>query len=166
MNFSQIHLLLLLLLLLYICPTHEPLARKCMVKNISPLALKCDESFHVSLQRSNCVMTHDSWPNTVGKRKRSNTVSHAQIKKKKKVSKKKAWFVKIDQSFHTQKVSACSDEESFEWYHRAFITHDPKLVGSTEDHLFGLYNSWSVTQFPSLNSLIFELWVMETQNTF
>ena len=65
-----------------------------------------------------------------------------------------------------QHLSACLDEESFEWYHPDFITHDSKLVRPTEDHLFGLHDSWSVTQFSSLNSLIFELWVMETENTF
>ena len=66
----------------------------------------------------------------------------------------------------TNRLRPCLDEESFEWYHPIFITHDPKLVGPTEEHLFGLHDSWSVTQFPSLNSLIFELWVMETENTF
>ena len=38
-------------------------------------------------------------------------------------------------------LSACLDEESIEWYHPIFITHDPKLVGSTEDHLFGFHDS-------------------------
>ena len=78
------------------------------------------------------------------------------------------WWVMSDEwrVMSDKDLSACLDEESFEWYHSVFITHDPKLVGPTEDYLFGLHDSWSVTQFLSLNSLIFELWVMETENTF
>lgn len=52
-----------------------PLARKCIVENISPLALKCDESFHLSLPRRNCVMTHDLTHSEKGK---DNTVSRAK----------------------------------------------------------------------------------------
>ena len=43
------------------------------------------------------------------------------------------------------------------------ITHNSKMVGPTERKLV-----WICFQvlFPSLNSLIFEWWVMETENTF
>ena len=43
-----------------------------------------------------------------------------------------------------------------------FITHNSKIVGAIAKRLFGK----SITLFPSLNYLIFELWVMETENTF
>ena len=43
-----------------------------------------------------------------------------------------------------------------------FIIHNSKMVEHIAKRLFGK----SITLFPSLNYLIFELWVMETKNTF
>ena len=43
-----------------------------------------------------------------------------------------------------------------------FIIYNSKIVGLIAKRLFGK----SITLFPSLNYLIFELWVMETENTF
>ena len=46
-----------------------------------------------------------------------------------------------------EKLRACLETHKTEWYHPVFITHDPKLVGPTEEQLFGFCDSYSVTQF-------------------
>ena len=68
------------------------------------------------------------------KKKKIDLNNLYQCKRKNKILFYSSWLL----CTVTEKLRACLDEESFEWYHSVFCFHHPNYVGPTAQLLFGL----------------------------
>ena len=68
-------------------------------------------------------------------------------------------IMKIKITLGPQIFKACLETHKTEWYHSILVTHDPKLMGPTDEFLFG----WVLSHGCECQNW---MWVTKTENRF